>query len=324
MVDSVSTVGIQISCSNLLIGGQASLSKLSQQLATGRYSENMTDYTSSQAQKLLNFNAEVKVQTGFLEVINAIKPRMEMYEMAFDSMETTIGSTYTTIVGSSVYTESTNGALRNEIINALEQMEYYLNQQVGERYIFAGARYGEAPVSDLSSLPILTIASTPTIATGDQVAEYDIDYDAMNPLANVPEANTRESASIDTTKELTYGINSNEEAFQRVILGLRYALAATYDQTNYTSLMDTAKTYLNDGLADVRALHTDSTNAFSTLQKAEKTIGSKITSLNNQVSDIESVDVNEVAIKIQVLQAQLQASYSAVSTIIHLTILDHM
>ena len=324
MVDSVSTMGIRLSCTNLLIGGQSTLSELSNQLATGRYSENMTDYSSSDAQKLMNFTSEINVQNGFLEVISAITPRMEMYELAFEGMEDTISETYTTIVGSSTYTSTTNESLRNEILNSLDQIEYYLNQQVGDRYIFSGSRYGEAPVSDLSSLPILTTASTPTIATGDEVAEYDIDYDSADPTAAVPEANTNESANIDTTKELTYGVNSNDEAFQEVILGLRYALAATYDSANYETLMDTAKSYLNTGLSSVRALHTDSSNAYATLQKAEDTIDKKVTSLETQVDNIESVDTNEVAIKITTYQAQLEASYSAVSRIINLSILDYL
>lgn len=324
MVDSISTTGIQLSCTSLLIGGQGRLTDLSRQLATGRVSENMTDYSSSDAQKLLNFNSEVNVQNGFVEVISAIKPRMEMYELCFEGIEDTTGTAYTTIVANSVYTETTNESLRNEILNSLEQIEYFLNQQVGDRYIFSGSRYGEAPVSDLSTLPILTTASTPTIATGDQVAEYDIDYDPLAPLADVPTANTREAASIDTTKILTYGVNSNDESFQRVILGLRYALAATYDETNYSSLMDTAKDYLNEGLTDVRALHTDTSNAYLTLKKAENTIEKKIVSLETQVDDIESVDINEVAVKITVLQAQLEASYSAVSDIIHLSILKYL
>jgi len=324
MVDSISTMGIRLSCTNLLIGGQDLLSKLSGQLATGRYSDNMTDYSSSNAQKLMNFTSEINVQKGFLNVISSISPRMEMYQLAFEGIEDTVSNAYTTVVGSSTYTATTNESLRNEIANSLDQMEYYLNMQVGDRYIFSGSRYGEAPVTDLASLPVLTTASTPTIATGDQVADYDTDYDSANPTALVPAANTSEAANIDTTKTLVYGVNSNEEAFQQTILGLRYALAATYDQTNYASLMATAKTYLNNGLTSVRALHTDSSNAYATLQKAEDTINSKVTQLKDQVDKIEGVDTNEVAIKITSYQAQLEASYSAVSKIINLSILDYL
>ena len=324
MVDSISSMGIRLSCTNLLVGGQDLLSKLSTQLATGRYSDNMTDYTSSEAQKLMNFTSEVNVQNGFLEVISAISPRMEMYELAFEGIEDTVGDIYSSITSSSTYTETTNESLRNQILSAMDQVEYFLNMQVGGRYLFSGSRYDEAPVTDLEALPVLTTASTPVIATGNEVADYDIDYDTLNPTAAVPEANTRESANIDTTKELTYGTNSNEEAFQRVVLGLRYALAATYDSTNYQDLMTTAKTYLDDGLSGVRGLHTDSTNAYATLKKAKDTINTKINQLETQVDNIESVDINEVSIKITAYQAQLEASYSAVSKIINLTILDYL
>ncbi|MGE4350927.1 MAG: flagellin, partial [Bdellovibrionales bacterium] len=127
-----------------------------------------------------------------------------------------------------------------------------------------------------------------------------------------------------TTKTLSYGVNSNEEGFQQLIMGLRFAYAATNDETNYSTYMETAMGLISDGLSNIRSSHTRVTNANTSLENTQDMITSKIDSLQTRIDNIEAVDVNEVAVKITTLQAQLQASYSAVSNMINLSILDYM
>ncbi|MCL2468677.1 MAG: hypothetical protein FWF24_00370 [Alphaproteobacteria bacterium] len=324
MVDSISTRGIQLAVTRTLAGGQRQLTRLTQQLATGRYSDNMSDYSPSNAQNLLNFNNQINLQRGYLDVIGAIAPRMEVYELAMTGIESTVSSTMSTLVNYPIYNEAQNDALRAELRNALSQIEYYLNQRIGERFVFAGARFSTAPVADLNGLPILTISDTPTIVSPDEVPAYDVDFDPLNPGLLVPEANTNESVNIDATRSLTYGFNSNEEAFQQIIMGLRLALAATYDPANYSDLMATAKDYLRDGLANTRGLHAENASNMATMARTQDMIQRKVANLQTQVDNIEKVDIYEIGIKIVVLQAQLEASYSAVSSLINLTILDYL
>ncbi len=324
MVDSISTMGLNLSSTKNLTSGQTLLSKLSEQLTTGKYSSNLTDYSSASAQKLLNFNSEVVQQKGFLNVIESISPRMEVYNSAMTSIEDTASEAFTSVSSASTYNSTTNASLASQIEGYMEQMSYYLNQQVGDRFIFSGSRYGQAPVGDLMALPVPPTEVTPYLATGDAVPAYDTDYDPLAPTALVPEANINEQTSIDTTKKLTYGVTSNEDGFQQLIMGLRFAYAATQDPTNYETYMTTARNLISTGLANTRATHTDSVNAASTLTKAKTNISSKITSLKDQVDTIEGVDMNEVAVKITTLQAQLEASYSAVSNLIKLSILRYL
>ena len=327
MVDSISTRGIQISCTKTLSSSTSMLSRYSEQLSTGKVSLNLTDYTSSNAQKLLNFNADVNQQNGFLEVIQAIKPRMEVYESSMDGIEGIAGEAFTTIAGAGTYNTESNATTQTLIEGFLSQVEYFLNQKVGDRYIYAGSRYDQAPVTDLSALLVSDSPPSelpPYLTVGNAVPAYDVDYDPMDPTAAVPTAHVHDTATIDTTKKLTYGVTSNEEGFQQLIMGLRWAHAATEDPANYSTYMTTARDLISEGLSNIRATHTDSTNAYATLKKTQDTIETKIETLETQVDNIEAVDVNEVAVKITILQAQLQASYSAVSNLINLTILKYM
>ncbi|HAX91251.1 MAG TPA: hypothetical protein DCY07_03460 [Rhodospirillaceae bacterium] len=324
MVDSISTMGLSLSSSKNLTSGMVLLSKLSEQLTTGKYSTNLTDYSSASAQKLLNFNSELDQQAGFLNVINTIAPRMEVYNLSMEGVEDAASQALSSIAASTNYNVGTNAALASQIQGLMDQVSYSLNQKVGDRFIFSGSRYGQAPVGDITALPVPPTEVDPYLATGDAVPSYDTDYDPLDTAALVPEANVRERVSIDTTKKLTYGVTSNEDGFQQVIMGLRFAYAATQDPANYGTLMATANKLLGTGLGNVRATHTDTTNAYATLNKAKETIQAKEITLKNQVDNIESVDLNEVAVKITTLQAQLQASYSAVSNLINLTILDYL
>jgi len=324
MVDSISTAGIGLACTKTLTSSQTQLSTLSEQLTTGKVSLNLSKYTSSEAQKLLNFNNEQAQQKGFLNVISSIDPRMSVYDSSLDGIEDTSSDAFTTIVAAGTYNSNSNATTQNLVQGYMDQIQYYLNQKVGDRYIYSGSRYGTEPVTDIKALPSPPTETAPYLATGDEVPAYDADYDPLNPTALVPDANIKEDASIDVTKKLTYGVTSNEDGFQQVIMGLRFAYAATNDQTNYDTYMATARDLISKGLANVRATHTDSTNAYATLKKTKENITSNVENLSSQVDNIEAVDMNEVAVKITILQAQLQASYSAVSNMINLSILKYL
>lgn len=327
MVETISTLGLQLISSTNLSRGQTLLSKLSQQLTTGKYSENLSDYTSSSAQKVLNFNGKIDEQDGFLSVIESISPRLEAYDSALEGVEDTVSDAFTTILSSATYNTNTNSALRSSIEGYMEQISYYLNQQMGDRYLFSGSRYDEAPVisgADLAALPIPPTEVAPYLATPPAVPAYDADYDPLLPAAAHPEAYVQDSVRIDTTKTLTYGVTSNEDGFQQVIMGLRFALSATYDQANYETYMTTARDLLTTGLANIRGTHTDVTNAATTLENTKKTISSNISNLKDQVDNIENVDINEVSVKITVLESQLEASYAVTAKMVKLSILDYL
>ncbi|MDD3182857.1 MAG: flagellin [Alphaproteobacteria bacterium] len=324
MVDSISTLGVQLAATKSLSTGTTLLSTLSEQLSTGIYSSNMADYSAANAQKLMNFTSDIGQQNGFLTVIDTISTRLSVYDSALEGVEDIAADSYSSILSASTYNTETNETTKTLIEEYMSQVEYYLNQTVGERYLFSGSRYETAPVGDILSLPSPPTETDPYLATGDTVPAYDTDYDPLDPTATIPEANVKESATIDTTKTLTYGVTSNEEGFQQLIMGLRFAYAATNDEANYDTYMTTARDLISDGLANIRATHTKVTNATSSLENTQTNIEAKIESLDTQIDNIEAVDVNEVAVKITVLQAQLQASYSAVSSLINLSILDYM
>lgn len=322
MSTSVSTYGLQSITTNNLVNGQLNLSFLTQQLTTGKYSTNLADYKSSDAQKLLNLTSKISQQKGFLKVIDTIKPRLQSYDLALSGIEDTAGTAYTALLSQTTYDPSKNASTASSIEGYVQDMVYYLNQQFGERYLFAGERYDQAPVTDeatILSAAYVPPAGTTTVAS-PALPNYDTDY----PNLNLPSAWNQDSATIDTAKSLTYGVTSTEDGFQQLMLGFQWAYAATQDPTNYSADMKNALDLISQGISSVRAVHTKLTNAYDTVQNTSDIINSKITTLNNQVDNIEAVDVNEVGVKITTLKAQLEAAYAATANIISLSLLNYL
>lgn len=132
-----------------------------------------------------------------------------------------------------------------------------------------------------------------------------------------------EQVAISTTQTLRYGINSNQTGFQQLILGLRFAYAATQDTTNYAGNMAQATTLITDGLRAIRGIHTGLSSRYSALTKAQDSQLVTISALQTQLGDIQNVDVNAVAVRSSPYQSQLQASY-ATAIMQKLSILNYL
>ena len=142
--------------------------------------------------------------------------------------------------------------------NRLRAIQSLLNTKVGSRYIFAGRRYREgAPVRDLTSLtpapmpsdaadyqsfllrnlpasttnansPLFAALSiTPTFpanANTDRVADHDLEAAAI-PTGNLGEevvrARTTSVLQIEESQLVEYGISSNAESINQLLLGVR-------------------------------------------------------------------------------------------------------
>lgn len=527
MVNLSSTLGIQLINSANLQNGQTYLSKLTQQLSTGHVSDNLSDFTAGQAQNILNLSNGISQQNAFSSVITTLTPRINIYDTSLSGIEDTAAQAKTVTVGSNTYNPDQNQSNAIQFQGFMNQVSYFLNQQVNGRYVFSGTRYGTPPVTDLTKLGIPTqaeiaaitgnvssqtvpnydveasppasasieegsmilsskysgtfgngvtltlsagsttgikatlsapgqpnevydnisgtgttfwntlatsINSSSRLATAEAgtyaidptignsytlsggagsaknnyatttIGTSDITFDALstgtagnnisvsisnvvgttadvtitdgtttetyngisgvgaafwsnlaNAVNSAPSSlvmatagggtnaptvssytlsgatTTSNSAAyyedtvpLSTAQNITYGISSNAKGFQELILGLRFAYAATQNVTNYKSYMAQGASLITQGLTDIRGIHSGLSSDNATLQSAKDTQATATTALKNQLGDLQNVDINDVAVKIQAFQTQLQASYSATATMTKLTILNYL
>jgi len=142
-------------------------------------------------------------------------------------------------------------------------------------------------------------------------------------------AYTADSALIDSGDSLTYGVSSDNPAFQQLVNGLRYmnsaaAAGKSGDTVTYQTDMQQATTMINAGLAAIQGLHAGVANSQDLLTNQTTNQNNLITALQNQVGDIQNVDTTQVATEIQVLQTQLEASYSATGTLEKLSLVNYL
>ena len=150
----------------------------------------------------------------------------------------------------------------------------------------------------------------------------------QTPNSSVP-AYTVDSATIDSNFTVSYGVTSNNPSFQKLVNGLRYINDAVTagnsgDTATYKSNMQQASLLLSSALAGIVTLHTQVANNQNTLKQEVITQNSDITVLQTQISSIQKVDLTKVGSEINLLQTQLQASYSATSSLEKLSLVKYL
>lgn len=132
----------------------------------------------------------------------------------------------------------------------------------------------------------------------------------------------RASIVIADKLSVKYTFSGNEVAFQKLTLALRYAQSAVEDPDNYAEKMEIAKQLATDSLSGVRALQGD--NAVNDALFSATTLSHQ-TTINANVADtdkIEAIDPNEVAVKLQAVELQLQASFGVYAQISKLSLVN--
>ena len=206
----------------------------------------------------------------------------------------------------------------------MQQAVADLNQQVGDRYIYAGTRYATAPVDLTSVLTNFSPSATLTDNTG--LPAYDSQFGTATP-DQIAQAWTNDSASIDTGDTLTYGVTSTQPGFQQLMAGLEFINSATQSgvsAADYQSDMSQATSLLNSALTNIQTYHAGVAAAINTVTNEQTTQNNDISTLQQQIGNIQNVDLTQVGTELNLLQTQLQASYSATATLTQESILKYL
>ncbi len=317
---NISTSGLTAQSILQIRQAQATLSDLSNQLASGKKSLSYTDFSLTDTSKLLDFSSSIDKSKSYLNIINIVSPRLKVYETSLTKLSD-IATDALASVNTTDFNSATNTSLGQQLQSYLGDVSYYLNQKVGDRYIYAGTgtRLTSAPVIDLTTLPVPPVApdtapvTSPTLPTSDTAA----------PGSDV-QAYTHDSTNIDDSYNVTYGITSTDTGMQNLILGLRWAYAATQDSTNFTAYMATARSLLTNAVPQLRDMQAQVASNQNRLSDVTTTHNTLISELTTRADSIQGIDSAEVAAKISFTQSKLEASYSVTAKIAQLSITKYL
>lgn len=314
----ISSLGLSTQSAVQIRNAQESLATLSEQLSTGKKSLDLADYSFTDARRLLDFRTTISKRTAYNDVINTVLPRLNTYNNVLESLDK-IGNNMMQLINTTENSsQATDAAVGSQVSSFMQQVQFFLNQQIGDRFIFSGSRYSTAPIGDLSALPVpptdsMTPVTSPTLPS----------YDSAAPGSSAASYAT-DSATIDDGYTLNYSVSSNHAGFQQLILGMRWAYAATQDSANYSTYMDKARTLITGALTDMRDLDGQVVSNINRFNETKNLHSSFITELTGQIDDIQQADSAEVATKISFAQAQLQASYSVTAKIANLSLASYL
>jgi flagellin-like hook-associated protein FlgL len=135
-----------------------------------------------------------------------------------------------------------------------------------------------------------------------------------------------DSATIDSGYTVQYGVTSNSPAFQQLISGLQFLQAAgnATDNTTYQANLTQATTLLTSALSSIEGLHSTVANNINSLTDETTSQNTGLSNITDQIDNIQQVDLTQVSTELNLLQTQLQASYSATGTIERMSIVQYL
>lgn len=320
-INAVSNISMTKTMSTQLTSVRDTLAGLTNKLSSGKKHNDLAEYDAGDAKNLLNLKSTKALREAYIDNISTVSTRLTAYDTTMTDMESIATLAKTLATGNQTYNEATADGIASTADSYLKSVEVDLNQQLNGRYIYAGSRYDTKPVVDISTL------GTPsaTIYTDNlTVPEYDTAYAGTGSTSAASYA--LDSATISDGYSVSYGISSNNAAFQQLVAGLRFLKAAgeSTDQATYSTNISQAATLLTDALLDLQTTHTALVNDMNLLNTEKTTQQNMITNLQNQIGDIANVDTTQVSVEINAMQTTLEASYTVTGNLGKLSLANYL
>ncbi len=339
----VSTLGQALDQIERLKGLQERMGLLQTQLATGKktdlYKGLGTDVIYSQRARA-NFSS----LDTYLNNITIADRRIRIMESSLGQVQDQAENMLEAIevqTQTGEYEIASVGTLAGNILDVITDL---LNQKDGERYLFAGAENLQQAMYDNGALDTYTRQQITDWVNGsldnDQLIASYTDQTALTDTivgfnAQLSSGNARNvTVRVDDNAEVDYTVFANEDPLRDIIVVMSMiknldsvldevtledddppttvtAPGATQDEKNqnfYTIFNDLAKMMSRalDGVDDLRFRVSDAQAQIKQIADSHKFEKNTMLSV---IADVEDVDLNEVAVQINTLTVQLEASY---------------
>ena len=109
---------------------------------------------------------------------------------------------------------------------------------------------------------------------------------------------------VDNNYSISYGVSSNNPSIQQLVNGLQFLnqAANATDETSYNSDISNALTLLSSSTTGIQALHAGVANNQNIVTNETTVQNSNITSLQNQIGNIQQVDTATVGTELTALE----------------------
>ena len=329
-MSSISSLSMFISSVSLMQSSETELQKLAQQNATGEQSVSLQGYGAS-APLILNLESAIQQAQSWSSGATQVGTYLTGYNTALGQLGKDATSLQTTLneIGTSD-TQSVQGL--QTLIQGLEtDVGATLNTQVGNRFIFAGSRYGTAPVVDLTTLATPATPTAITLASGSTtpptIPDYDTDYASTTPAGVVASGTPyygQQQINLSATETVSYGVSSDDPAIQQLVYALKQAEAGagSTNQATANQFFANARSAVTAALNGIATLTEQNGDVQSQVNDAQTAQTQSVATMQNQLGDLTQVDAATVAAQLSALENQLSGTYKATSTVLGLSLLN--
>lgn len=281
---------------------QSRMAEKTAQQASGLVSSTYTDLDAGDTTRLLNLQSSYTNSQSVSNSLSVVSSRLDVAYSALDDMVDLMTSLRTYL--SSVSTQSgAEDGLTDEGEGTLSSLEQLLNTKFEGRYLFGGTATTTAPV-DLSTL------ATPTIPSTADTSYYS-------------GTSSLQTVSLGNDQTMSYGATADSSAIEKAIRAAKIAATMSTSPVDTDALTE-AYNLASDALDGLTVLQANVSISAGRVEDAQYREESLQSTLETAISDISQVDVAEVATQLTVYETQLQASYSSISTVLGLSLLDYL
>jgi flagellar hook-associated protein 3 FlgL len=286
------------------LGTQARMNELLIQQATGKIS---TDYggLGSSAGRLVNVEVSKARAEAFAKAASLSGDRVEVMYDACGSIVDVLTELRAKISQATGTLDATGGQAINAVAAELmEEAASLMNTQFEGRYLFAGSRVDTKPV-DLAALAAQSTAPT----TAD--TSYYVGDDAIT------------SVRVSNDDVIEYGVTAADPAFEKTLRVFNLVSNMSVSPLDTAALTEASSLVL-DALDSMTAVQTMLSLDARALERAEQNQLDFVDNAAAMASTLGEVDIAAVAASLSTYEAQLQASYSAISKIQSLRLVDFL
>lgn len=322
---------------------QLQLGTLQTQVATGKKTQ---DFEGLGTDVMISKRARADFQKLDIYIQNIDRGSLRIKQM-LAGVEGIQKQTNTAI--DSVVNQVQQGHVEMDFIRTLGENSFdfivdTLNLKDGDAYIYSGSDSSTQPIIDTGGLDsfysdlnaqwsagLLTINPPNTTIAEEYISRYrnipDVTQGFSGSLASAKPVLIR----ADDTVELDYTVLANSQPMKDIISGitalknigsLDTAPGATEEekQENFFAVFNDIARFLTDAVDDLDMTRFDLSTTHANLSDINVNHKTEKNVLLDTVSNIENVDMNEVAVKVTALSTQLEASYQVTALVSQLTL----
>ena len=302
MAMRVATFGLSEQMITAALRTQSVMAEKQIQESSGEISSDFGGYGSS-AQQIINLQVSVTRSQAYIDAATQADSKLQVMSSTVSSIADVL-TQFRSLLTSASNTASTDSAsVTQSAQEMLGQMASLLNTQYDGSYLFGGSRTDQAPVN----------VSSPPYAAATSPSSADTSYYQGDDQAA--------SVRVSDSQTVSYGVTADNTAFEQALRAMNLAANnSPLSTSTLTEALDLATSAV-DAVGVVRSKIANSASSIETASAHQTDYQSFAKDLG---SSLTSVDVAAVTAQLSTYQAQLTASYAAISKVQSLDLASYL